>query len=329
MTRSRPSTTSRCRLTSSSTTCASGPPSSSRRCPRGQRCSTSAAAPERWPRGSPRAGYEVTGVDPSEGMLEVLRGAAPASQPCAASGPACRSTTTRFDLVYCVAVMHHIADPDAVRQTLAEMVQGRPPGRPHPDLGPQPAQPVLGAADGAGAPGHRRGAADQRAGDRRRAAGGRRRDPRVRQPARAWCPISRPRAPAARPPRSSACSSARRTCAGFAAHNVMLATKPQRAASSAARHELGDDQPIRVTVDRARSGSAGRSHAAATRAAGCRRRSGALRGRSSGGRAAGEHRQAPSVDQQPLARAGLPARDLSFGPSTSRRHEAVVDVDRR
>ncbi len=66
----------------------------------------------------------MTGVDPSEGMLEVLRRAAPdQSKPCAASGTSLPFDDDSFDLVYCVAVMHHIADPGDVRQTLAEMVR--------------------------------------------------------------------------------------------------------------------------------------------------------------------------------------------------------------
>jgi SAM-dependent methyltransferase len=74
------------------------------------------------------AGYEIAGVDPSEGMLEVLRGRCPAVQAVNASGTALPFADDSFDLVLTVAVMHHIADPDDVRQTLAEMVRVAKPG---------------------------------------------------------------------------------------------------------------------------------------------------------------------------------------------------------
>ena len=77
-----------------------------------------------------RAGYAMSGVDPSEGMLEVLRARAPQVCATTASGTALPFDDDSFDLVLCVAVMHHIADPDAVRQTLGEMVRvSRPGGR--------------------------------------------------------------------------------------------------------------------------------------------------------------------------------------------------------
>jgi SAM-dependent methyltransferase len=76
------------------------------------------------------AGYEMTGVDPSEGMLEVLRERTPAVTTVQASGTSLPFEDGGFDLVFCVAVMHHIADLDDVRQTLAEMVRvARPSGR--------------------------------------------------------------------------------------------------------------------------------------------------------------------------------------------------------
>jgi SAM-dependent methyltransferase len=75
-------------------------------------------------------GYEMTGVDPSEGMLGVLAANAPDVSGVHGSGTALPFENDTFDLVYCVAVMHHVADADDVRQTLAEMVRvARPSGR--------------------------------------------------------------------------------------------------------------------------------------------------------------------------------------------------------
>jgi ubiquinone/menaquinone biosynthesis C-methylase UbiE len=75
-----------------------------------------------------RAGYQMWGVDPSAGMLEVLRRAAPDVEAAVASGTELPFEDSRFDLVITVAVVHHIAAPDAVRQTLSEMVRVLKPG---------------------------------------------------------------------------------------------------------------------------------------------------------------------------------------------------------
>jgi ubiquinone/menaquinone biosynthesis C-methylase UbiE len=76
------------------------------------------------------AGYDMTGVDPSEGMLEVLRSRKQAVRSVTASGTALPFPDDSFDLVLSVAVMHHIADADDVRRTLAEMVRvAKPSGR--------------------------------------------------------------------------------------------------------------------------------------------------------------------------------------------------------
>jgi SAM-dependent methyltransferase len=76
------------------------------------------------------AGYQVTGIDPSEGMLEVLRRRAPAVRAIHGSGTELPFESDAFDLVYCVAVMHHVAEPGEVRKTLTEMVRvSRPGGR--------------------------------------------------------------------------------------------------------------------------------------------------------------------------------------------------------
>lgn len=76
------------------------------------------------------AGYDVTGVDPSSGMLDVLRERDPSVTAVRGSGTQLPFDDDSFDLVLCVAVMHHIADPADVRKTLTEMVRvSRPDGR--------------------------------------------------------------------------------------------------------------------------------------------------------------------------------------------------------
>jgi SAM-dependent methyltransferase len=75
-------------------------------------------------------GYEVAGVDPSEGMLEILRARSPEVNAVKGSGTELPFASERFDLVLTVATLHHIAQADAVRRTLAEMVRVcRPAGR--------------------------------------------------------------------------------------------------------------------------------------------------------------------------------------------------------
>ncbi len=75
-------------------------------------------------------GYTMTGVDPSDGMLEVLRTRAPSVEAVVASGTELPFPDDSFDVVLTVAVMHHIAQPQDVRRTLAEMVRVvKPSGR--------------------------------------------------------------------------------------------------------------------------------------------------------------------------------------------------------
>jgi SAM-dependent methyltransferase len=75
-------------------------------------------------------GFEVTGVDPSEGMLEIMRARDPELIAVRASGTELPFADDSFDLVLTVAAMHHIAEPGAVRQTLAEMTRvSKPAGR--------------------------------------------------------------------------------------------------------------------------------------------------------------------------------------------------------
>jgi SAM-dependent methyltransferase len=75
-------------------------------------------------------GLDVVGVDPSAEMLSVLSKRGPGIEAVVADGAALPFPDGEFDLSYCVAVMHHIAEPTAVRRTLAEMVRVvRPGGR--------------------------------------------------------------------------------------------------------------------------------------------------------------------------------------------------------
>jgi len=74
------------------------------------------------------AGIDVVALDPFPGMLEQLRRRRPGVQTVVAHGEAIPFQDDSFDLAYSVAVMHHIADPDKVRRTLAEMVRVTRPG---------------------------------------------------------------------------------------------------------------------------------------------------------------------------------------------------------
>ncbi len=75
-------------------------------------------------------GFEMTGLDPSEGMLDVMRTEHPEIVAARGSGDELPFASDTFDLVLTVAALHHIAAPDAVRATLAEMVRVcRPGGR--------------------------------------------------------------------------------------------------------------------------------------------------------------------------------------------------------
>lgn len=74
------------------------------------------------------AGLDVVALDPFPLMLEQLRGRRPGMRAVVAEGEAIPFPDESFDLTYSVAVMHHIADPARVRQTLAEMVRVTRPG---------------------------------------------------------------------------------------------------------------------------------------------------------------------------------------------------------
>ena len=74
------------------------------------------------------AGYPVTGLDQSRGMLGVLRRRQPTIGAVAGDGGALPFADASFALTYCVAVLHHVASPDAVRRTLSEMARVTRPG---------------------------------------------------------------------------------------------------------------------------------------------------------------------------------------------------------
>ncbi len=77
-----------------------------------------------------QAGYTMSGIDPSEGMLEVLRTRSPEIRALKADGTDLPFADDSFDLALTVAVLHHIANPVDVARTLAEMVRVvRPGGR--------------------------------------------------------------------------------------------------------------------------------------------------------------------------------------------------------
>lgn len=73
-------------------------------------------------------GFQMVGVDPSAGMLEVMRARAPEVEAINASGTELPFADDSFDLAITVAVLHHIGESGAVRRTLAEMVRVTRPG---------------------------------------------------------------------------------------------------------------------------------------------------------------------------------------------------------
>lgn len=73
-------------------------------------------------------GFDVTGVDPSDGMLEHLRRSDPRVTAVQGSGTELPFEDGTFDLTMCVAVMHHIAQPQAVHDSLVEMARVTRPG---------------------------------------------------------------------------------------------------------------------------------------------------------------------------------------------------------
>ncbi len=73
-------------------------------------------------------GFAATGLDPSAGMLDVMRARHPEVRAMQGSGTDLPFADASFDLVISVAVMHHVAEPAAVRRTLGEMVRVTRPG---------------------------------------------------------------------------------------------------------------------------------------------------------------------------------------------------------
>jgi SAM-dependent methyltransferase len=77
-----------------------------------------------------RRGFTMTGIDPSQGMLDVLAREAPDVEGVRASGEDLPFGDDSFDLAVTVAALHHVAEPKAVRGTLVEMARVvRPGGR--------------------------------------------------------------------------------------------------------------------------------------------------------------------------------------------------------
>jgi SAM-dependent methyltransferase len=74
------------------------------------------------------AGYQAIGLDPSRGMLAQLRTRRPEIPTVAGDGAALPFPDGTFALVYCIAVMHHVAEVGAVRRTLTEMSRVTRPG---------------------------------------------------------------------------------------------------------------------------------------------------------------------------------------------------------
>lgn len=74
------------------------------------------------------AGYDVTGLDPSRGMLSVMQRSDQGVAGVTGSGMSLPFASETFDLTYCIAVMHHVAAPERVRRTLTEMARVTKPG---------------------------------------------------------------------------------------------------------------------------------------------------------------------------------------------------------
>jgi len=73
-------------------------------------------------------GYDVTGTDPSRGMLDHLEKRDERVEAVLGSATGLPFPDGGFDLTMCVAVMHHIAEPGAVHESLGEMVRVTRPG---------------------------------------------------------------------------------------------------------------------------------------------------------------------------------------------------------
>lgn len=74
------------------------------------------------------AGFDVTGLDPSQGMLDVMAETEPEVTGVRGDGAELPFGEAEFDVVTTVAALHHIADPAAVHATLGEMARVTCPG---------------------------------------------------------------------------------------------------------------------------------------------------------------------------------------------------------
>jgi SAM-dependent methyltransferase len=74
------------------------------------------------------SGLDMTGLDPSQGMLDVLEETHPGVRGVRGSGTQLPFEDRSFDLAITVAALHHVADPEDVRKTLVEMVRVLRPG---------------------------------------------------------------------------------------------------------------------------------------------------------------------------------------------------------
>jgi SAM-dependent methyltransferase len=73
-------------------------------------------------------GYDVTGADPFPAMLERMNARDSRLKTVHAHGQDLPFEDDTFDFTYCVAVMHHVAEPKDVRDTLLEMCRVTKPG---------------------------------------------------------------------------------------------------------------------------------------------------------------------------------------------------------
>lgn len=73
-------------------------------------------------------GFDVTGADPFDAMLDVMRHRNPEVAAVHAPGQDMPFEDETFDFTYCTAVMHHVADPQDVHDTLVEMCRVTKPG---------------------------------------------------------------------------------------------------------------------------------------------------------------------------------------------------------
>jgi len=73
-------------------------------------------------------GYEATGIDPSQGMLDIMAAEHPEVEAVRGSGAELPFADDGFDVTLTVAALHHIAEPGAVRSTLGEMARVTRPG---------------------------------------------------------------------------------------------------------------------------------------------------------------------------------------------------------